>query len=138
MSSYDAAIAILAGPAAARSSPAASSATKEEPSSRASGDAKEAEPLISPLGALLLACVGLGGYALYKQGKQTEAVQKAEDWIESGPATDYPRLDNPAPWVRDEEIWERAKAEVLPDWEKYDQPWAVVAHVYEQMGGRIA
>ena len=31
---------------------------------------------------------------------------------------------------------ERAKVRVRPHWHEYREPWAVVAHVYEQMGGR--
>ena len=49
----------------------------------------------------------------------------------------YPHPDNPPTWVRDEDVWERAKERVHPHWHEYRQPWAVVAHVYEQMGGRL-
>jgi hypothetical protein len=53
---------------------------------------------------------------------------------------DYdPEVDgNPAAWVADEDVWDRAKKAVDPEGEgaKYDQPWAVVAHVYEKMGGK--
>lgn len=46
---------------------------------------------------------------------------------------------NPPSWVEDEEIWEKAKEAVDPEGEgsKYDQPWAVVAHVYKKMGGGL-
>jgi hypothetical protein len=46
---------------------------------------------------------------------------------------------NPPSWVEDEEIWEKAKEAVDPegDGSKYDQPWAVVAHVYSRMGGGL-
>lgn len=44
---------------------------------------------------------------------------------------------NPPSWVADEETWERAKEEVEPDWDRYDDPWAVVTHVYKQMGGEV-
>lgn len=40
-------------------------------------------------------------------------------------------------WVEDEAIWEDAKAAVVPHWNEYDEPWAVVATVYQQMGGRV-
>jgi hypothetical protein len=48
----------------------------------------------------------------------------------------FPHPENPPAWVRDENIWERAKDRVRPNWHEYRAPWAVVAHVYEQMGGR--
>lgn len=44
---------------------------------------------------------------------------------------------NPPSWVADEETWDRAKQQVAPYWEEYDDPWAVVTTVYEQMGGEI-
>lgn len=50
---------------------------------------------------------------------------------------DFNRKDNPASWVGDEDIWEKAKAAVEPDWDKYDEPYAVVASVYQKMGGTI-
>jgi len=149
MSSYDAAIAILAGPAAAGSSKAAASSLgKPDASSKASPDTstKSDDGLISPLAALALVVAGLGGWALYQRGKAAEEIEtEGSEILSASPAgwaalnaTEYPRADNPAAWVQDEDIWERAKAEVLPDWGRYDQPWAVVTHVYEQMGGRIA
>src|SRR5262245_45775239 len=42
---------------------------------------------------------------------------------------------NPPAWVHDEATWEKAKAAVRKYWDSYDEPWAVVSHVYEQMGG---
>lgn len=42
---------------------------------------------------------------------------------------------NPPAWVHDEATWERAKKAVQKYWGNYDEPWAVVAHVYGQMGG---
>lgn len=148
MSSYDAAIAILAGPAAAGSSKAAaSSALKPDASSKAAPDtsAKSDDGLISPLAALALVVVGLGGFALWKRGKAEAIETEGSEILSASPAgwaalnaSEYPRADNPAAWVQDEAIWEQAKAEVLPDWGRYDQPWAVVTHVYERMGGRIA
>jgi hypothetical protein len=50
--------------------------------------------------------------------------------------------NNPPQWVDDEDIWSRAKEAVGVDEdgrsEKYDQPYAVVTHVYKKMGGSIA
>lgn len=47
--------------------------------------------------------------------------------------------DNPASWVEDEGTWEKAKA--AADKGNYDkdsdQYWAVVSHIYQQMGGKI-
>lgn len=47
---------------------------------------------------------------------------------------------NPPAWVEDESTWEKAKEAVDPEGEgaKYDEPYAVVAHVYKRMGGAIA
>lgn len=44
---------------------------------------------------------------------------------------------NPPSWVADEDVWAKAKEQVDPEGEgdKYDDPWAVVAHVYDKMGG---
>jgi hypothetical protein len=42
---------------------------------------------------------------------------------------------NPPSWVDDEGAWERAKEAVKKNWGNYDEPWAVVAHVYQNMTG---
>jgi hypothetical protein len=45
---------------------------------------------------------------------------------------------NPPAWVADEDIWEKAKEAVDPEGDgadKYDEPYAVVAQVYFNMGG---
>lgn len=42
---------------------------------------------------------------------------------------------NPPAWVDDEATWDRAKAAVEKYWDEYDEPYAVVASVYENMGG---
>lgn len=44
---------------------------------------------------------------------------------------------NPPEWVEDEDLWERAKKAVEPNWDSYDEPYAVVAHVYKQMHGKF-
>lgn len=44
---------------------------------------------------------------------------------------------NPPHWALDEDIWDKAKDAVEDKWDEYDQPYAVVAHVYEKMGGTI-
>ena len=46
--------------------------------------------------------------------------------------------NNPPEWVEDEDIWEKAKDAVEPKWDDYDEPYAVVAHVYEAMGGGVS
>jgi hypothetical protein len=45
--------------------------------------------------------------------------------------------NNPPAWVEDEDVWEKAKDAVEPHWDEYDEPYAVVAHVYDKMGGGI-
>lgn len=46
--------------------------------------------------------------------------------------------NNPPEWVADEATWERAKKAVeAGKWEEYDEPYAVVAHVYQNMGGKL-
>jgi hypothetical protein len=44
---------------------------------------------------------------------------------------------NPPQWAVDEELWEKAKDAVEDKWDEYDEPYAVVAHVYQKMGGTI-
>jgi hypothetical protein len=46
------------------------------------------------------------------------------------------RHRNPPAWAKDAAIWQRAEAAVLPHWRDYEEPYAVVATVYKQMGGR--
>lgn len=50
-------------------------------------------------------------------------------------------IKNPPAWVADEATWERAKKAVRPESKKsqrrYSEPYAVVAHVYRNMGGKI-
>lgn len=49
---------------------------------------------------------------------------------------DPERDGNPPSWIADEATWEKAKKAVEPRWAEYDEPYAVVAHVYESMGGK--
>jgi hypothetical protein len=49
-----------------------------------------------------------------------------------------PEEGNPPSWVSDEGTWNRAKKAVEPKWDEYDEPYAVVAHVYREMGGEIS
>jgi hypothetical protein len=45
---------------------------------------------------------------------------------------------NPPAWVASPSIWNRAREAVEKGhWERYDEPWAVVAHVYRNMGGGV-
>lgn len=55
-------------------------------------------------------------------------------WVRKDPKK-IPRDDNPASWVHDEAAWERAKSIVKPHWDKYDEPWAVVTHIYQNITG---
>ena len=43
----------------------------------------------------------------------------------------------PISWVADDSTWQKAKSAVKKNWSDYDQPYAVVAHVYQQMGGKV-
>lgn len=46
--------------------------------------------------------------------------------------------DDPPEWVKDEGKWNKAKEAVKKSgWEDHDEPWAVVAHVYKAMGGKL-
>jgi hypothetical protein len=54
--------------------------------------------------------------------------------------------NNPPAWVEDEDVWDRAKEAVLGtatpsektvSKSKYDEPWGVIAHVYQKLGGRL-
>lgn len=57
--------------------------------------------------------------------------QQLRDWGTTPP----PVPGNPPAWVTDESAWERAKDAVKKKWTDYDEPWAVVAHVYQNMTG---
>jgi len=70
----------------------------------------------------------------YFDKKATDLSPAQQAWVMKDPKG-YPRDDNPPSWVKDESTWERAKAEVRKQWSNYSEPWAVVVHVYEQMGG---
>jgi hypothetical protein len=68
-----------------------------------------------------------------------DTVAPAGDGVDlAGWGHTFPHSKNPPEWVTNGEIWERAKQRVRPYWHEYHEPWAVVAHVYEQMGGRAA
>lgn len=45
--------------------------------------------------------------------------------------------NNPPKWVADKATWVKAKKAVQPKWDDYDEPYAVVATVYKNMGGTI-
>ena len=95
---------------------------------------------------LLAIAAGLGGLYLLVRIR-TEAAAHGRDELavheheqpESHAAGSwghtFPHPDNPPAWVHNEALWERAKHAVRPHWHEYREPWAVVAHVYEQMGG---
>jgi hypothetical protein len=44
---------------------------------------------------------------------------------------------NPPKWAQDPAKWKRAKKVVKKYWKRYKTPYMVVAHVYENMGGRV-
>lgn len=43
---------------------------------------------------------------------------------------------NPPGSIASEKTWDKAKKAVKKYWKKYDEPWAVVYSVYENMGGK--
>lgn len=47
-------------------------------------------------------------------------------------------VNNPPVWARDADLWERAKLAVGGNEESYDNPDAVITHIYKQMGGRVS
>jgi hypothetical protein len=53
------------------------------------------------------------------------------------PLDHWPDVVGAPIWVRDAATWRRAERAVFPHWKQYHAPYAVVAHVYKQMGGRI-
>src|SRR5207253_2002240 len=94
---------------------------------------------------LLAVAAGLGGlYLLVRLRTEASAAEHDELAVHEHAAPEshapsiagwghtYPHPDNPPAWVRDEHLWERAKHVVRPYWHEYREPWAVVAHVYEQ------
>lgn len=55
-------------------------------------------------------------------------------WVSKDPRS-LERPDNPPSWVDDEAAWEKAKAAVKPKWDDYEEPWAVVSHIYGSITG---
>jgi hypothetical protein len=97
---------------------------------------------------LLAIAAGLGGlYLLVRIRTEAAAHEHAELAVHehepseshaasvAGWGHTFPHPDNPPAWVHNEPLWDRAKHVVRPHWHEYREPWAVVAHVYEQMGG---
>jgi len=70
------------------------------------------------------------------------------DWVdeetrreikENGKNEEYKPFDkahNPPGAIASEKTWDKAKKAVKKYWKKYDEPWAVVYHVYRNMGGK--
>lgn len=50
---------------------------------------------------------------------------------------DPARDGNPPSWATDPDKWAEAEKAVKPHWDEYDEPYAVVAHVYKNMGGGV-
>ena len=98
-----------------------------------------------PLVLLGVAVAGVGVY-LYQHAQDDarrlheleNELDHAEHHCSCEKTRAFPIRDNPPSWVADEALWERAKLAVRPYWDNYSEPWAVVASVYEQMGGRRA
>jgi hypothetical protein len=92
---------------------------------------------------LVVAAAAVAGAVVYIAREQEHArMHELENELDNAehhcacPSTPLP--ENAPAWVRDEALWERAKFAVRPNWDRYDKPWAVVARVYENMGGRTA
>lgn len=69
-------------------------------------------------------------------GKQVED----GNWPDKGLIERARQVDDdssPPGWALDEDIWEEAKDAVEDNWDTYDEPYAVVAAVYQKMGGEI-
>lgn len=65
--------------------------------------------------------------------------QAREEIKSNGKSLEYIPFDkdhNPPGMVASEKIWNKAKKAVKKSWKKYDEPWAVVYHVYQNMGGK--
>lgn len=46
-------------------------------------------------------------------------------------------IDNPASWVKDEDIWQKAKKAARKQGYTGDSLWAVTTHIYKKMGGKV-
>lgn len=66
--------------------------------------------------------------------KGLKAVQEAE-LMDLGKKIAAP--GNPPSWVLDEDTWDRAKEAIRKRWADYDEPYAVVASIYQNMGGGV-
>ena len=44
---------------------------------------------------------------------------------------------NPPAWVADRSIWRRAKKALEKNWDNYGEPYAVVAWLYQRLGGSV-
>lgn len=114
----------------------ADEAEEQSPAEVAMGELEEFEHTSNPDVALRIALDHLRErgdyYSRLRECMGEDAERRAWTTATRAPV----RSDNPPSWVRDEATWERAKRQVRPYWHSYSDPWAVVTHVYEQMGGR--
>ena len=84
--------------------------------------------------------------AAEQEGAEEFMVKEAAEEVEEGGddeimelMEEYEEGNNPS-WAKDHGIWKKALKAVKPEDEgsdKFDNPYAVVAHVYKKMGGRI-
>lgn len=72
--------------------------------------------------------LAVGGYIVYKMWPTRQATHLLAP---------TEQVNNPPTWAMDTDIWESAKIAVQPYKARYDNPDAVITHVYKQMGGRI-
>ena len=71
--------------------------------------------------------------AVYEDAKD-KAIELLDEIVESMIEAE----GNPPAWVKDEDIWDEAKAAVEPYKSKQKNYWSTVSHVYKEMGGEIA
>jgi len=62
--------------------------------------------------------------------------ERARDYI-GKMGKDVDSLMNPPPFILDKDIWKKAKKAVKKHWSKYQEPYSVITHIYESMGGKI-
>lgn len=72
-----------------------------------------------------------------QQGARVKGGDVDEEVMSHVSGYDPEQDGNPPEFVEDEATWERAHKAVEPRFGDYDEPWAVIAHVYKAMGGKF-
>jgi hypothetical protein len=89
------------------------------------------------LGIAMSTVLAIAGLTRGQRGTWS-LVTRSRQWGDIEPEPELERPDNPPEWALDPDIWEHARDTVAPHWSNYEEPWAVVTHIYERMGGRVA